>query len=263
MVPQPHRQQVLSLAHDHPWSGHLGVTKTRDRVLKHFFWPKVNCDVAQYCRACHVCQLVGKPNQVIPPAPLHPIPVMAEPFESVVVDCVGPLPNAKSGNKYLFTIMCAATRFPEAISLRTITAKVVIKALTRFFSTFGLPREVRTDRGTNFKSRLFAQVPKTLGIKHRVSSAYHPQTQGALERFQTVKSMLRKHCFESKLSWDESIPLLLFAVRETVQESLGFSPASLVFGHTVRGPLQVFKEQLLLKLRLSLFLNMSTSLKNA
>ena len=71
VVLQPHRQQVLSLAHDHPWSGHLGVTKTHDRVLKNFFWPKVKRDVAQYCRACHVCQLVGKPNQVIPPAPLQ------------------------------------------------------------------------------------------------------------------------------------------------------------------------------------------------
>lgn len=66
-----------------------------------------------------------------------------------------------------------------------------------------------------------------------------------MERFhQTLKSTLRKHCFESKSSWDESVPLVLFALREAVQESLGFNPASLVFGHNVRGPLQVLKEQL-------------------
>ena len=62
---------VLSLDHDHLWSGHMGDTKTCNRVLKHFFWPGLQSDVVQYCRTCHVCQVVGKPNQVTPPlAPL-------------------------------------------------------------------------------------------------------------------------------------------------------------------------------------------------
>ncbi|XP_023815218.1 uncharacterized protein LOC110015381 [Oryzias latipes] len=93
VVPTVFRPQVLMLAHDHPWSGHLGVTKTYDRVLKHFFWPGLKSDVIHYCRTCHICQLAGKPNQVVPPAPLFPIPVHEEPFERVIVDCVGPLPK--------------------------------------------------------------------------------------------------------------------------------------------------------------------------
>ncbi len=85
-----------------------------------------------------------------------------------------------------------------------------------------------------------------LNIKHEVSSAYHPESQGALERFhQTLKSMLRTFCAESEKEWDEGLPLLLFAVRETQQESLGFSPAELVFGHTVRGPLKLLKEKMM------------------
>ncbi|XP_029975991.1 uncharacterized protein LOC115409133 [Salarias fasciatus] len=87
VVPKPFRAQVLALAHDSPWSGHLGVTKTYDRILKHFFWPGLKKDVATHCRTCHTCQIVGKPNQVVSPAPLCPIPVMAEPFERVIVDC--------------------------------------------------------------------------------------------------------------------------------------------------------------------------------
>ena len=79
-----------------------------------------------------------------------------------------------------------------------------------------------------------------LGIKQMKSSAYHPQSQGALERFhQTLKNMLRAYCLQEEKEWDEGIPLLLFSVRESIQESLGFSPFELVFGHTPRGPLKL------------------------
>ena len=152
VVPAGYRQHVLSIAHESQWSGHLSITKTYQLILKYFFWPGLKSEVAKYCRSCHVCQLAGKPNQIIPPAPLHPIPVLGEPFDRIIIDCVVPLPRTKSGNQYLLTIMCAATRFPEAVPVRNITAKSVVKALTKFFSTFGLPRVIQTDQGTNFQS---------------------------------------------------------------------------------------------------------------
>lgn len=246
VVPNKYRSHVLWVAHEHLLSGHLGVTKTYQRILQHFFWPGLKRDVAKFCRTCRTCQIAGKPNQVISPAPLSPIPVIGEAFEEVLVDCVGPLPKTKAGNQYLCTIMCRATRFPEAIPLRKITAPVILKVLTKFFSTFGLPKVVQTDQGTNFLSRVFTQTLKSLSIEHRVSSAYHPESQGAIERFhQTLKSMLRKFCMDTSRDWDEGIPLVLFAVRESVQESLGFSPAEMVFGHTLRGPLKVLKEQMM------------------
>ncbi len=183
VVPLKFRQPVLSLAHEHPWSGHLGINKTYNRVLQHFFWPRLKSDVARYCKTCHICHVGGKPNQVVPAAPLCPIPVVGEPFERVLVDCVGPLPRAKSGCQYLLTIMCVATRFPEAIPLKNITAKSVTKALTKFFTTFGLPKTVQTDQGSNFLSRVFRSSLKALGVSHIVSNAYHPKSQGALERW--------------------------------------------------------------------------------
>lgn len=244
VVPSAYRSDILHLAHDHCLAGHMGVRKTLDRVLRHFFWPGVKNDVTQYCRTCHVCQMVGKPNQKIPPAPLHPIPAIGEPFERILIDCVGPLPRTKSGNQYLLTIMCTATRYPEAIPLRKITASAVSKALIKFFTVFGLPRVVQTDQGSNFMSRTFSQVLTQLSIQHCTSSAYHPESQGALERFhQTLKTMLRAYCKEFEKDWDDGTPLLLFAAREVTQESLGFSPAELVFGHTVRGPLKMLKEK--------------------
>ena len=90
---------------------------------------------------------------------------------------------------------------------------------------------------------IFQQVMSQLEIKQNISSAYHPQSQGALERFhQTLKTMLRAYCYEQVKDRDEGIPLLLFAIRESVQESLGFSPFELVYGREVRGPLKLLKE---------------------
>lgn len=180
----------------------------------------------------------------MPSAPLRPIPAVGEPFERVLVDCVGLLPQTKSGSQYILTIMCTVTRFPEAIPLRNITAKSVTKALIKFFTTFGLPRTVQTDQGTNFLSKIFRNVLKGLSMSHVTSSAYHPESQGALERWhQTLKSSLRKYCLEAGNEWDEGVPLVLFALNEARQESLGFSPSELVFGHNVRGPLKVLKDE--------------------
>lgn len=132
VVHDVYRQKVMCLAHDHHFSGHLGVTKTYNRILRHFFWPGLKIKVLEYCRTFHTCQLMGKPNQVIPPAPLVPIPVIGEPFEHVIVDCIGPFPKMKSDNQFLLTIMCMANSFPKAIPLRKITAPVDTKALIKF-----------------------------------------------------------------------------------------------------------------------------------
>ena len=81
VVPQSKRQDILSMAHETPLAGHLGVNKTyHQRVLNHFYWPKLCRVVVEFCRSCHVCQLVGKPNQKIQRASLIPIPAFEEPF---------------------------------------------------------------------------------------------------------------------------------------------------------------------------------------
>ena len=153
---------------------------------------------------------------------------------------MGPLPKTCEGNQYLLTIMCGNTRFPEAFPLRNIKAPKIVKALIKFFTLFGLTQSVQ---GSNFMSGVFQEVMFQLGVKLFKSLAYHPQSQGALERFhQTLKSMIRAYCFQEKKDWDEGIPLLLFTVREAVQISLGFSPLELVFGHSPRGPSKLLKE---------------------
>lgn len=114
---------------------------------------------------------------------------------------------------------------------------------------------IQSDQGTNFTSKVFSQRLNEFGVKHLLVSTYHPESQGALEHwctgalvhwyYQRFKSMLRKFCIETGKEWVEGLPLIMFAVRESLQESLGLSPAELVFGHTIRGPLKLISEQLL------------------
>ena len=132
VVPRDYRPEILNLAHETPMLGHLGVNKTYHKILNHFYWPGLKSDISQFCKSCHTCQMVGKPNQTIPKAHLQPVPAFDEPFSRIIIDCVGPLPKTKSGNEYLLTIMCASTRFPEAIPLRNIKTKNIVKALVKF-----------------------------------------------------------------------------------------------------------------------------------
>ena len=163
----------------------MGVIKTCQKIANHFYWPCLTKDVVEFCKSCHACQIVGKPNQT---APLQPIPAVQEPFSRIIVDCIGPLPKTRSGNQYLLTIMWTSTRFPEAIPLRNIKAKTTVKALTKFFTLVGLPASIQSDQGFNFMSG----VMHKLGITQYKTFPYHPQCQGALKRWlQTLKTMMR------------------------------------------------------------------------
>ena len=95
VVPEEYRKEVISLAHDSKMTEHLGVKKNSNMILAHFYRPNTRQDVAEHCRSCNICQVMGKPNQNIRVAPLRPIPVSEESFCRFIVDCVGPLPKTK------------------------------------------------------------------------------------------------------------------------------------------------------------------------
>ncbi|XP_068246894.1 uncharacterized protein [Palaemon carinicauda] len=243
VVPSKFRNGILRKAHDDLFAGHLGITKTFDRVRKNFYWKGLKRDVKKYCKTCHQCQISGKPNMVIPKAPLSPIPSLGEPFEHVVIDVMGPLPRSKVGSEYVLTIIDRLTRYPEAIPLKSQKARVIAKHLINYFSRFGLPKTIQSDRGTNFLSKLLLQQFKNFGIEHKPSTPYHPESQGIVERFhQTLKAMIRKMCNEKVGLWEEYLPYLLFAVRSIPNESTNFAPFNLVFAHKVRGPLDLLRE---------------------
>ena len=105
---------------------------------------------------------------------------------------------------------CTSTRFPEAIPLRNIKTKSIVKALIKIFTFVGLPKSVQSDQRSNFMSGMFQQVMHELGIKQYSSSAYHPESQRALERFhKTLKNMISYHLQSENLYKNLLVSVLL------------------------------------------------------
>ena len=240
VVPKKYRLSIMTMAHDK--SGHLGIEKSKDRILAHFYWPGVFKDVMQHCRSCDVCQKLNKGKQSLK-VPLLPMPVIDVPFKRIGIDIVGPLDRSKRGKLYLLTIIDYATRYPEAIPLANIRAETVVDALITVFARVGLPQEIVHDQGTNFMSKVTKLVCTKLKIAQLAATPYHQQTNGANERFNGVlKNMLRTLSVEQRRCWDDYIPYFLFAYREVPCQTTGYSPFELLYGRQVRGPLSIMKQ---------------------
>jgi hypothetical protein len=95
MVQEKYRKAVVSLTHDSSMTEHLGVGKTSNGILAHFYLPNIRLDVAEHCLSCNVCGVIVKPIQSIRVAPRRSVPSLEESFSRVIVDCVEPLPEVK------------------------------------------------------------------------------------------------------------------------------------------------------------------------
>jgi hypothetical protein len=242
-VPKELRTKVMSLAHDAPLAGHLAVARTQNRLIPHFYWPGMFADIRRFCQSCVRCQKTTQKGRV-KKVPLVSMPLIRVPFQRVGVDIIGPIkPRSRSGKAYILVMVDCATRYPEATPLKDITTEAVAEALFTMWTRTGIPEEVLSDRGTQFVSRMMEEVHKLMAIKGLRTTAYHPQCNGLVERFNgTLKTMLRRLTGEKPEEWDRWIPALLFAYREVPQESTGFAPFELLYGRTVRGPMQILKD---------------------
>ena len=119
VLPVQCRKPVLHLAHSIPLAGHLGRRKTASRILQRFYWPGIFCDVYEYCRSCTECQKSSPKGKT--KAQLVPLPVIDVPFKRIAMDIVGPLPRTTSGKRYILVICHYATRYPEAIPIRSFS----------------------------------------------------------------------------------------------------------------------------------------------
>ncbi|GFO00769.1 Pol polyprotein [Plakobranchus ocellatus] len=160
-----------------------------------------------------------------------------------MIDLVGPLPLSSDRYEYLLTLVDVSTRWAEAIPLRRITAKDEAEALFSIFVRLGFPKEIQSDRGQQFMSKLLEEFNSLCNIKHFVFTPSHPQTNGIVERFHsTLKSMIRKLSHESPTEWSRFVPAALFAYRNQVHSSTEFSPFVLLFGRAPRGPMQILSD---------------------
>ena len=243
IVPKSWRPQVLHLAHKGLMGGHLGIKKTIDRVLENFYRPGVYGDIKRYCRSCDRCQRT-EPKGRVTKVPLGEVPLIDAPFKKIAVDLVGPLnPVTDRGNRYILTIVDYATRYPEAVAIPSIETERIAEALLEVFARVGLPEEILSDRGAQFTSDLMKEICRLISVKQLHTTPYNPRHNGLNERFNgTLKQMLRRMCQERPRDWDRYLPALMFAYREVPQASTGFSPFELLYGRSVRGPMQILRE---------------------
>lgn len=158
LLPTTRREYVLALAHESLMGGHLGVKKAQDRVLSSFFWPGVSRDVKRWVNSCDQCHRTI-PKGKVTKGPLGRMPLMNVPFQRVAMDLVGPIsPPSSQGNRWVLTLVDYATRWPEAVALSGIETERVAEALLSIFSRLGFPREILSDRGSQFTSDLMHEV---------------------------------------------------------------------------------------------------------
>jgi cleavage and polyadenylation specificity factor subunit 1 len=197
-------------------------------ILARFTWPNAKKDIKRWCKECLECQRnkVSRHVKTIPQ-------LIQEPntrFTHVHMDIVGPLPPVEgSTNRYIVTFIDRATNWVEATAINSITAKAISATfISTWFSRFGTPLYLTTDRGPQFESELFHELSTSLGFTRLRTSAYHPQSNGKIERYhRTLKASLM--C--SNLDWEAALPVVLFGHRIAPKDD-NISPFQLVTGTT-------------------------------
>ena len=150
VAPREIRRFILEQLHATRLSGHLGVTKTIDKVQQRFFWPNYRDDIILWCKQCVACAQKSKKGNTR--APMHHEEV-GEPLQRVGIDIIGPLPRTAQGNAFILVIVDYYTRWIEAYCIPDQTAYTVAdKFVSEFVSRYGVPQQVHSDQGSGFMS---------------------------------------------------------------------------------------------------------------
>ena len=153
------------------------------------------------------------------------------------MDIVGPLTTTTTGYRYILTVIDMATRYPIAMPLKRVDVQTTCDKLLEVFASYGAPEEVVHDNGGNFTAQLMKKVMETLGIHQIVTSPYHPEANGMVERLNgTLKKTLKKAGTKAN-QWDKWLPFVLYAIRIVPHTSTGHSPFELLFGRLPETPI--------------------------
>ncbi|KAE9013400.1 hypothetical protein PR001_g15422 [Phytophthora rubi] len=242
VIPLQFIETVLHYCHSDLFSAHAGLTKTVDSVRKHAYWHGWKKDAKEYVRACTTCGS-GKGYRPWKNGLMQRMPVqeLSGPFSLLVVDAIGPVVTTPRGNKYILNFVDYFTRWVEAFPVTVLDTLTFVQIMVdEVLSRHGVPERLLNDRGPNFISSLAQSFYQTLGIKKVFGAAYHPQTQGLVERFNgTLLGMLRMYVGEAQTDWDLYLPRVLFAYRTSYHEALGDSPFFSLYGRDPVLPLDL------------------------
>ena len=239
VLPSPLRKQVFSELHDSKLAGHMGVRRTLERLRLRCYWPRMHVQVERWCKMCRVCAARKNPPRS-PRAPLQVCNVGA-PMERVEMNIPGPLPVSNRGNKYILVVGDYFSKWTEGYAIpNQEAATVAIVFVEEFVCRYGVPLQVHTDEGRNFEAELFQQMGKHLGADKTRTTAFHPQSDGMIERLnRTMEDLLAKTVSDNQKDWDECLPFVMMAYRSSTHESTGFSPTELMMGREVSLPIDL------------------------
>ena len=231
----PHlRETLFRLAHD--VLGHFGFDKTYATLRTSYYWPNMRKDLELgYVPSCAECQR-NKSSTIKPIGPLHPLPIPDDRGDSVAIDFIGPLPPDDD----MDCIVTFTDRLGSDIRLIPCQTSITAPELAALFFTEwycenGLPLDIVSDRDKLFVSTFWKSLHLLTGTKLKMSTAYHPETDGASERTnKTVNQCLRFFVERNQRGWVKALPLIRFNIMNTVNKSTGFSPFQLRMGRSPR-----------------------------
>ena len=219
---------LLREIHEPPASGHPGFNRMEDLLRRDYYWPNMRKAVRRYVRNCHGCQRT-KASRDRKNGLLTPLAIPLQRWTDISMDFITGLPDAH-GHNAICTIIdrlskerhyAPCTAEDEGTSAEA-TAKILIQYV---FRTHGLPSSITSDRGPQFVSLVWQAFCRILGIKCKLSTAFHPETDGQTERAnQDIERQLRQYCNYMQNDWDVWLPMAEFADNNAVSASTGLSP---------------------------------------
>ena len=230
-VPHAWRKRIFESIHN---LGHPGVERTRQTVTAKFVWPSIRADVTRWARECIHCQRSKVVRNTVPPIGQFDVPNRR--FAHIHAD-ISMVPRS-NGFPYLLTIVDRFSRWPTAIPIKDISTESVIDAFCHgWIASYGVPQAITTDRGSQFTSAVWTQLLQIWGITHHLTTAYHPEANGMVERFhRRLKESLIALCNGERDQWFWKLPGALLAIRTTLKPDVGASPADLVYGEGLAVP---------------------------
>ena len=188
------RIEIIQLHHDMPIAGHRGQWKTVELVTRNYWWPGVTKEVKQYMEGCDQCQRMKNRAEMLA-GKLRPNEVPERPWQHISVDFITKLPVSKGHD----SILVVCNRFLKMSHFVAMIEKTMAEGLVRLFrdnvwKLHRLPESVISDRGLQFAAGLIKELNKMLGIETKLSTAYHLQTDGQMERTnQELEQYLRMY----------------------------------------------------------------------